>query len=264
MLVRSDLAEQGAEGLVRASSYRAVQPMHARLAVVDVHLDAGAGSERIDQLLFGEAFDVLDRRPGPDGSDQAWGRARRDGVVGWVDRAGLAPGAPLATHRVASTDAALPLNALVHHSLSGVALEDLAPVGLFETDLAAVAERLLRTPHSLGARSSRATDCSGLVQQALYACGLAGPRHSDQQALLGQAVEPASARRGDIVVWLNPGQMSGEGRSWTGHSALMFAADQVIHATGHHGLVTIESLAAADARYRDDGFDAPLFRRITL
>ncbi|HYD26900.1 NlpC/P60 family protein [Brevundimonas sp.] len=250
-LARPDLAEQALEGLVRADAYLAPRPMHAAVAVADIHADADPASERIDQIVFGEAFDVLDQR-----GDRLWGRARRDGLVGWISASALRPGTPLPTHRVASVAARLPLNALV--AAGDLPAADLAPIGTFESDPVAVAERLLGVPHSLGARSSTATDCSGLVQQALYACGLAGPRYSDQQAELGRAVAREEARRGDLVVWLaEPGD-----HSWTGHSAFMLDADRVLHATGHHGAVVIETFAEADARYRADGFHVPVFRRL--
>lgn len=251
-LARPDLAEQALEGLVRAAAYRPVRPMHAAVPLADIHAEADPASERIDQLIHGEAFDVLDQK-----GDRLWGRARRDGLVGWIAASALQPGARLPTHRVAAVAAALPLNALVADP-AGLPANDLAPIGAFETDPVAVAERLIGVPHSLGARSSTATDCSGLIQQALYACGLAGPRHADQQAELGRAVDRAEARRGDLVIWLSP---PGD-HSWTGHSAFMLDADRVIHATGHHGAVVTETFAEADARCRADGFDAPLFRRL--
>ncbi|NJC41111.1 cell wall-associated NlpC family hydrolase [Brevundimonas alba] len=250
-LARPDLAEQALEGLVRADSYLPARPMHAAVPVADLHAGAAPASERIDQLLFGEAFDVLDQQ-----GDRLWGRARRDGMVGWVSASALRPGAPRPSHRVTAIDAPLPLNALVAEG--DLPASDLSPVGAFESDPVAVAERLLGVRHSLGARSSAATDCSGLIQQALYACGLAGPRHSDQQAELGVAVERDTAGRGDLVIWLaEPGE-----HSWTGHSAFMLDTDRVLHATGHHGAVVIESFAEADARYRADGFHAPVFRRL--
>jgi hypothetical protein len=251
-LARPDLAEQALEGLVRAAAYRPVRPMHAAVPLADIHAGADPASERIDQLIHGEIFDVLDQK-----GDRLWGRARRDGLVGWISAGALKPGARLPTHRVAAVGADLPLNALVV-DVAGLAPDALSPVGAFEVDPVAVAERLLGVPHALGARSSAATDCSGLVQQALYACGLAGPRHADQQAELGRTVDRPDARRGDLVVWLaEPGD-----HSWTGHSAFMLDADRVIHATGHHGAVVIETFAGADARYRADGFRAPVFRRL--
>lgn len=244
-LARPDLAEQALEGVVRAATYRATRAMRCIVPVADIHGETGS---RIDQLVFGEIFDVLD-----DGDDGLWGRARRDGVVGRVAPDALADGAPLARARVAAVDAALPLNALV------VEGEDpsFQPVGYFESDPVAVAERLLGVPHVPGGRSSRGTDCAGLVQQALYACGRAAPRYPDQQAELGTAIARADAGRGDLVVWrhddLGP---------WNGHSAFLLDADRVLHATGHHGAVVIEPLAEAEARYAADGFRAALFRRL--
>ena len=251
-LARPDLAEQALEGLVRARTYRPVRPMHAAVPLADIHAAADPASERIDQLIYGEVFDVLDQQ-----GDRLWGRARRDGLVGWIAASALQPGARLPTHRVAAVASSLPLNALVGDPAAASAA-DLAPVGVFESDPVAVAERLLGVPHSLGARSSTATDCSGLVQQALYACGRAGPRHADQQAELGEPVDRSGARRGDLVIWLAP---PGD-HSWTGHSAFMLDTGRVIHATGHHGAVVIEDFAEADARYRADGFAAPVFRRL--
>lgn len=244
-LARPDLAELGLEGIVRAGAYRAARPMRCAAPVADIRDAAGAV---VDQLIFGEAFDVLDADP-----DRLWGRARRDGVVGWVARSSLVDGAPLARARVASVAAALPLNALVVEEAGA----GLAPVGRFEDDPVAVAERLLGVPHEPGARSSKSTDCCGLVQQALYACGRAAPRYSDQQAELGRAVSRAEARRGDLVVWPHPGM-----GPWNGHSAFLLDGGCVLHATGHHGAVVIEALAEAEARYAADGFQAPVFRRL--
>lgn len=253
-LARPDLAEQALEGLVPASAYRKTEAMHCRVAIADILSDR---DERIDQLLHGEAFDVLDRADG-----RAWGRARRDGVVGWVVLDSLSNGAPLATRRVAAVDAALPLNALVGDAADGLSDADLQPVGAFERDLAAVAERLLGRPHELGARSSISTDCSGLVQQALLACGLPGPRRSDGQAELGRAVDANGLKRGDIVVWRAPNQDAGHDHDWTGHSALMVDGERLIHATGSKGGVVIETLAEVEARLIAEGFASAIFRRL--
>lgn len=250
LLARPDLAEQALEGLVRAAAYRTTEPMHCRVAVADILSDEDA---RIDQLLHGEAFDVLERANG-----RAWGRARRDGVVGWVVLDSLSEGAPLPTRRVAAVDAVLPLNALVVEAAEGVAETDLQPVGAFERDPAAVAERLLGRPHALGARSSLSTDCSGLVQQALLACGLPGPRRSDAQAALGRAVQGDALERGDLVVWLAP---TGD-HDWTGHSALMVDGERLIHSTGDRGGVVVERLAEVEARLTAEGFAPAVFRRL--
>lgn len=272
VLARPDLAELAVEGLVRADAYRATEAWRCAVATAEI-LDAPQG-ERIDQLILGEIFDVLD----PQG-DAVWGRARRDGVIGWVSRAALAQSAPLPTHRIkvaraevfATPDGGRPvttlsLNALVRRAddrqgvvqvqgLGWIAAADLADFNEFDADLATAAQRLAGAPHVLGGRSGEGTDCSGLVQQALYACGLAGPRYAHQQALLGRAVEAPA--RGDVIVW-----GSAAVQPWGGHAGVMLDDERLIHASGAHGGVVVEDLAEADARYRADGFDAPAFRRV--
>lgn len=248
-LARPDLAEQALEGIVRAAAFRALRAMHCAVPVADIHAEALAGDHPVDQLIFGEAFDVLDSRAG-----QVWGRARRDGVVGWVQLSDLKDGAPLATHRVGATGDRLPLNALV------VEIDDpagLTPVGSFADEPVEVAERLLGTPFLLGGRSSLGTDCCGLVQQALYACGRAAPRYADQLAKLGQAVPEGQARRGDLVIWLDPAE-----GPWNGHAAFVLDGGRVLHAAGRLGEVAIEAFAQADARHRVAGSSGPVIRRL--
>lgn len=247
-LARPDLAEQGLEGIVRAAAYRAARPMHCAVAVADIDAEPAAGAAPLDQLIFGEAFDVLLA----DG-DRVWGQARRDGVVGWVDAAALSEGAPRPTRTVTATDGVPPLNALVTEGTR----PGTSPVGDFLDDPLAVAQALLGAPHRLGGRTPAGTDCSGLVQQALYACGRAGPRYADQQADLGDAVDRTQVRRGDLAVWLN----ADEG-PWRGHSAFVLDETRVLHASGAHGAVVIEALADAEARYRASGFSDPVFRRL--
>ncbi|WP_332678951.1 C40 family peptidase [Brevundimonas sp.] len=246
-LARPDLAEQALEGVVRAATFRAVRPMHCIVATADIHAEAEDGEHPIDQLIFGEAFDVLDRR-----GDRLWGRARRDGVVGWVDPASLGEGAPLPTHRIEAVDADLPLNALVSGAGKGA-----AAIGVFADDAVEVAQRLLGVPHRPGERTPQGTDCCGLVQQALYACGRAAPRYADQQAELGASVPISDARRGDLVIWLSPGE-----GPWNGHAGFMLGPDRVLHATGHHGAVVIEAFAEANARHRGTGGADPVIRRL--
>src|SRR5690606_30742915 len=98
-----------------------------------------------------------------------------------------------------------------------VAAGHVAPLGTFETDPAAVAERFVGAPYLWGGRCSIGLDCSGLVQQALYACGRACRRDSDQQAAMGETVERGDLRRGDLVFW-------------RGHVAMMLDESRLIHA----------------------------------
>ncbi|OYX34688.1 MAG: hydrolase Nlp/P60, partial [Caulobacterales bacterium 32-69-10] len=207
--------------------------------------------------------------------DWSYGRALRDGYVGWVVSDFLAPGAPSPTHRVAAlrtilfseprlrapAGAALSLNALVrveaqegdYALVAGagwVAGAHLAPIGTFEADPAAVAERFVGAPYLWGGRCSIGLDCSGLVQQALYACGRGCRRDSDQQALMGEAVDRADLARGDLVFW-------------AGHVAMMLDPARLIHANAHHMAVTVEPLDAVVERRLAVGEGPPTgFRRL--
>ena len=72
-----------------------------------------------------------------------------------------------------------------------------------ETDFVAVAERFLGTPYLWGGKTSYGLDCSGLVQVALDACGIACPRDSDMQERGARHADRRSRtlRRGDLVFW---------------------------------------------------------------
>ncbi len=100
LLARPDLADVRLEGEVRAERYAAATPMRCAVAsavataAIRAAADDGAGQE--DQLLLGEAFDVLETEDG-----WAWGQARRDGYVGFVRADALADAGPAPTHRIA-------------------------------------------------------------------------------------------------------------------------------------------------------------------
>lgn len=259
-MARDGVAEQALEGVMPADAYRAVEPMRCRVSAAAVRKTRGPHGELDNQLVFGEAFDVLER----DG-DWAFGRARRDSHVGWVETSALIEGVLAPTHRVSairtyafpepditsSPPMVLTLNSLVTVEAREGRFAKVAGAGWvvenhlaefldFETDPVAVAERHLGAPYQWGGRESIGLDCSGLVQQSLFACGRACPRDTDEQEReTGAPLDPGhdlkALRRGDLVFW-------------DGHVAMMVDEAQVIHANGHHLQVSIEPLTAVMAR----------------
>lgn len=254
---REDLAAADLEGVRAAERYVARERLTCRAPVADLRRGPGAGAEQVDQLLFGETFDVLERRDG-----WAWGQAARDGYVGWL--AADALGAAVApTHRVtavatraltlpdvkAPAGPLLPLNALVRveaeegrflraEGAGWLAAAHLQPIGAgFEADPVAAAERLLGAPYLWSGRTVLGVDCSGLVQAALFACGRGCPRDSDQQeAALGRPLAGGeAARRGDLAFW-------------DGHVGLMLDGETLLHANAHHMAVAREPLSDAARR----------------
>ena len=210
----------------------------------------------ISELLFGETFRVFEF-----GGRWAWGQADHDSYVGYLDAALLTQGAAEATHRIAApqglvfSDAdikspvvsTLPLGARVavtgrdgnfHALATGGFVHDrhigpLVPAG---GDHVAVAMSFIGTPYRWGGRTRAGIDCSGLVQQALMACGIACPRDSDQQREgLGHRVDVSNLKRGDLVYF-------------PGHVGIMADASNLLHANAHWMATVIEPLADVVAR----------------
>jgi hypothetical protein len=253
-LARPDLAEQALEGVLEAGRYRAVTPMQCVLPATPVRERSDEAAILVDQLAFGEVFDVLEFSGG-----WAWGRSRRDGVVGHVAVEALSEEVVEPTHRVASVQApvfdapgdapraALNLNALVTvletkggfarlARLGWISVADLADFHAFDAEPAAVAERFVGAPFQTGGRDRTGLDASALVQQALYACGLGCPRAADQQQALGRPADMDALMRGDLIFWPD-------------HVAMMLDAERLIHADPDRG-VAVEALADALA-HRD-------------
>lgn len=247
LLVHGDLAEQALEGLVRAPRFTTLEAAHTTVPCADIVAEDG---RLIGQILFGEAFDILFQRAG-----RIYGRARRDGVVGWVSSDDVKPGATRAAYRVSVLDANLPFNALVQGD-EGLSPDQVLPVGQFETDIVAVAETFIGVAYRAGTRSSQSLDAIGLVQQALFACGLAAPRRAEDLALLGHEVPLDQAVRGDMVVWVHPTD------SHQGHAGLMRDNQHLVHASAGSGKVTLEHLADIAAGLSALGYLAPMIRRL--
>ncbi len=270
-LARPDLADIALQGLVAASRYARPRRMQVVVPAVAVRREPRPEAEQLDQLLLGERFDVLEIRDG-----HAWGQAVRDGYVGHVAFGALAPEGPPPTHRVRTVlsygfaepsiksrpTGPVSLNSLVTVTAregrlalcdAGIWLPEshLAPLGDFAEDPAEVAEAHVGAAYLWGGREGCGLDCSGLVQQALLACGRSCPRDSDLQQALGAPADPSTLRRGDLVFW-------------KGHVAMMVDADRMVHANSHHMAVAVEPLEGAILRIRESGGGEPVAYRRPL
>lgn len=264
-LARPDLADTALQGVVAAERYDAPKAWQVAVPAAALRKAPAADAEQWTQLLFGERFSVLDVKDG-----FAWGQGARDGYVGWVAQADLAPLGEPATHQVAvlrtyafsepniksRPEGLYSLGALVSVEArdgrfakgagTGWFIEaHLAPIGLASAvDAAEVALGFLGAPYQWGGRESLGLDCSGLVQQALAATGRAAPRDTDMQFSFFPAIDEADRRRGDLVFW-------------KGHVAILLDRDTIVHANAHHMAVAIEPLAQAIARIDAAGVGQP-------
>ena len=266
---RDGIAARSLEGILEAEVYLDPKAMSCTGPAAGLHAAPDVNSEQMDQLLFGERFEVLEEEGG-----WLFGQAARDGYVGFVQAAALGPVAPMSTHRISSlrtyafaensiksrASGPYSINSLVAvEAVEGklakvtgagwMTAEHLSPIGWFEHDWAAVAERFVGAPYLWGGRESLGLDCSGLVQQALFACGYACPRDTDQQQEMGAEISAADFGRGDLVFW-------------QGHVAIGLGEGRIVHANGYHMATAVEPLSEAIARIGAGGSPVTGYRRV--
>ncbi|ABE40751.1 NLP/P60 [Rhodopseudomonas palustris BisB5] len=267
---RPDLAAKYLEGQVTATRFVEGEISEISYGVAPMRREPFSGAMLQTEALKGERVTVYDRTE--DG--WAWGQLVSDGYVGWLpDLALYKPGAE-PTHTVTALRTfafpgpsiklppaeTLPLGArlAVVREDAGFAVTQegwyvprrhVAALDIGEPDFVAVAERFVGTPYLWGGRTSLGIDCSGLVQTALAACGIAAPRDSDMQELaLGASVpisEHAPLRRGDLLFW-------------KGHVAIACDADSIVHANAYHMATAIEPAREAIARIAASGSGSEL------
>ena len=111
------------------------------------------------------------------------------------------------------------------------------PGGPTGADIVADAKKYLNTPYVLGGESSKAMDCSGLVQVTYKDFGITLPRLVHQQKTMGTAVPAlAQAQPGDLIVFKGGG-----------HIAIYEGNNTVIHAPYPGRVVCNEKLWVGDS-----------------
>ena len=224
------------------------------------------------QAQFGDIVTVYET------SDEGWcwGQLASDNYVGYLSANALGPVGAVPTHRVCVPRTfgfpgpdiklppmiALPMGAVLpiakdsgRFALNGYGwhfpLSHLMPLTAKAADFVAVAESLLGAPYLWGGKSSLGIDCSGLVQIALQAAGVACPRDTYmQEAALGRTTPLDALKRGDLVFW-------------KGHVAIARDTETIIHANAHHMMVATEPAGEALARIKAAGSDVTSVKRLS-
>ncbi len=271
---RADLAAKHLEGKVKAGRYVEGRVYEVVEPQAPLRHEPRPDAPLETEALKGERVTIYDTN----GEGWAWGQLASDGYVGWLPENALVPPGSAPTHKVTALRTLVfpgpsikqpPLEAPPLGARLAIArIEDrmavmpsggyvpavhLAPLDQNETDFVAVAERFLGTPYLWGGKTALGLDCSGLVQVAMTAWGVACPRDSDmQEAALGTAVsaDPATLKRGDLIFW-------------KGHVAIVRGPDSLLHANAHHMAVAIEPIAEAVVRIRNAGSEISSVRRIS-
>jgi cell wall-associated NlpC family hydrolase len=276
---RPDLAAQHLKGKVVAARYVAGIELEVRDAQAPVRREPSPDAPLDTEALHGERVTVYDEN----GEGWYWGQLGSDGYVGWIPANALRAPGPPPTHRVTALRTfvfpghsikAPPVDALSLGSRIAVktpqredssGLTDLAsgfciptrhlaPIESKEPDFVAVAERFVGVPYLWGGKTSLGIDCSGLVQIALTASGIACPRDSDmQERALGAPLpidDLAGLRRGDLIFW-------------KGHVAIVRNPQTIVHANAFHMAVAIEPIDEALRRIADAGSRVVSIRRLS-
>jgi hypothetical protein len=272
---RRDIAAKHLEGRVTSALFVEGTLREVIEPIADLRRDPAHEAPLDTQALKGERIAVYEVSE----EGWAWGQLESDGYVGYLSANALGPVGPLPTHCVAVPRTfgfpgpdiklppmiALPMGAKLdikrQETVRGTdfalneygwhfPLAHVAPLSARQANFVTVAERFLNAPYLWGGKTSLGIDCSGLVQIALQAAGVACPRDTYmQETALGQPVRLDALRRGDLVFW-------------KGHVAIARDADTLIHANAHHMMVAIEPLVEAVTRIKRTGADISSIKRL--
>lgn len=268
---RADLAASSLRDRVKAARYVDGERRQVAQAVLPLRKDPRFDALLESEALLGEIVTVFD-----EGEGWAWVQLARDHHVGYMPTDGLSRVIVEPTHRIAALRtylftapdvkspplALLSLNAAIasEHSEGKFLVVDGAYVyakhtrALWEhaADPVEIAQRFIGAPYLWGGRTSVGLDCSGLVQLACEAAGLACPRDADMQSEeLGRRLDLSQEKltRGDLVFW-------------DGHVGIMTSPDRILHANAFHMAVVEEPFAEARDRISASGLEMVGARRL--
>jgi cell wall-associated NlpC family hydrolase len=276
---RADIAAKHLEGKVEAARFVEGEPREVAEPQAPLRRAPSPEAPLDTEALKGERVIVYETTD----EGWAWGQLEADGYVGWLPASALRSPGPAPTHQVVALRTLVfpgpsiklpPLEGLslgcrlaiarseapfaVTHSGGYVAARHLARIDALAPDPVAVAEQFVHVPYLWGGKTSLGLDCSGLVQIALTACGIACPRdsHMQEQALGAPlafervlARDHSDLRRGDLLFW-------------PGHVAMVRDPATLIHANAFHMAVAIEPIGDAIARIAAAGSELTSVRRV--
>lgn len=221
------------------------------LSVIPMRAEASDASEMINQVLFGECFEILEQNP-------KWSfiKLQHDHYEGWVDNKQLIAITEEHFTKRNSIAAVFTTNLidLVSNDISGrffpIFLGSYLPffndrnakLSIGETTysfdgeitsgkkerekMIEVAYKYLESPYLWGGRTPAGIDCSGFTQMVYRLCGYVLPRDSGQQAVLGETLSfIEESQPGDLAFFDNE-----EGRIT--HVGLLLSDNYIIHASG--------------------------------
>ncbi|MCO5934483.1 C40 family peptidase [Mucilaginibacter sp. RB4R14] len=224
------------------------------LSVVPLRAEPNDRSEMVSQVLFGEAFEILEWK-------DKWVQITTayDNYTGWIDRLQFVMLGHLAYKRLVQTPPPVTFSAVtqawkiidntVIHLPAGASLaflegttsyignqkfEIIGTIGDTNSILN-IAQSFLNAPYLWGGRTHFGIDCSGFTQVVYKLRGIALKRDASQQAEQGELVESVlKAKPGDLAFFNNP-----EGRIT--HVGIIMGGGKIIHASGKVKIDSIDT-----------------------
>src|SRR6201992_3777893 len=223
------------------------------LAVIPVRAEASDKSEQVSQILFGEAFEILEWT-------ERWVKVitANDKYEGWIGRLqfvmlghmdfnSLKQNPPPITYRAVTQAWKKPDNSVLYLPIGSSLVflkgttcqinnEEFEIIGeIGETaNLDVIAKSFLNTAYLWGGRTHYGIDCSGFTQAVFKLQGIHLLRDARLQAEQGYAVNSIhDARLGDLAFFENP-----EGKIV--HVGIMLNNTNIIHASGKVKIDTID------------------------
>lgn len=222
------------------------------LSVIPLRAEPAELSEMVSQVLFGEAFEILEWR-------EKWVKivTNIDNYTGWIGRTQFAMLGHVAWQQLQREKPQLSYGAVTQAwkksdntvlylpigssmtfmegntcRIGNEKFEILGPKGDIET-FQVTAKSFLNAPYLWGGRTHFGIDCSGFSQAVFRLHGINIKRDASQQAQQGRSVENIKkAQLGDLAFFIN------ENDKIT-HVGIMLNKTQIIHASGR---VKIDSI----------------------
>lgn len=196
------------------------------LAVIPMRAEPSDKSEIVNQILYGETFDIVEE-------NEKWSKVKlkHDGYIGWIDKKQWT----IANQHQQTPNVVKEIFQIITKDEKNI----YAPMGSFverrnlnklsiKNSILHDAKLFLETPYLWGGRTFMGIDCSGFTQVVFRANGIYILRDAYQQATQGETISFENSRNEDLAFFKNKDNK-------ITHVGILFKEDKklkIIHASG--------------------------------